>query len=142
MALIKYTRPNTDLFSRSFNDVIDEFFSSAANYRKDNFLPSVDVSETDSRFEISVELPGMKKEDIMVDLEKGRLTISGERKFENKEEGKNYHRVESHYGEFSRSFYLPDSINEETINAKYENGILNITIDKSEDKVKRSIEIV
>lgn len=141
MALIKYTRPNTDLFSRTFNDVMDEFFSTAANYRNDNFTPSVDVSETEKQFEISVELPGMKKEDITVDLEKGRLTISGERKFENKEDGKNYHRVESHYGSFSRSFYLPDTIDESTIAAKYENGILDITIDKSEDKVKRNIEI-
>ena len=141
MALIKYSRPNTDLFSRSFNDVIDEFFSTANNYRNDNFLPSVDVSETDTQFHIEVELPGMNKEDITIDLEKSRLTISGERKRENKEEGKNFHRLESHYGTFSRSFYLPDTINEETVNAKYENGILNITIDKSEDKVKRNIEI-
>ena len=141
MALIKYTRPNTDLFSRNFNDVMDEFFSTAANYRNDNFMPSVDVSESEKQFEVSVELPGMKKEDITVDLEKGRLTISGERKFENNEEGKNYHRVETKYGSFSRSFQLPDSINEESIVAKYDNGILNITIEKSEDKVKRSIEI-
>lgn len=141
MALIKYSRPTTDLFSRTFNDVIDEFFATAANYRQDSFMPNVDVSETDDRFEIAVELPGMKKEDITVDLEKGRLTISGERKFENEEKGKNYHRVESRYGSFSRSFYLPDSINEDTINAKYEDGILSITIEKSEDKVKRSIEI-
>ena len=141
MALIKYTRPNNDVFSRSFNDVMDEFFSTAASYKKDNFMPSVDVSETDKQFEISVELPGVKKEDITVDLEKGRLTISGERKFNNNEEGKNYHRVESQYGTFSRSFYLPDTIAEDTIIAKYDNGILQITIDKSEDKVKRSIEI-
>jgi HSP20 family protein len=141
MALIKYSRPNADLFSRSFNDVIDEFFNTANNYRNDNFLPSVDVSETDTQFHIEVELPGMNKEDITIDLEKSRLTISGERKRENKEEGKNFHRLESHYGTFSRSFYLPDTINEETVNAKYENGILNITIDKSEDKVKRNIEI-
>lgn len=141
MALIKYTRPNNDVFSRTFNEVMDEFFSTAANYRNDNFMPSVDVSETEKQFEVSVELPGMKKEDITVDLEKGRLTISGERKFENKEEGKNYHRVETKYGTFSRSFQLPDSINEESIVARYDNGILNITIEKSEDKVKRSIEI-
>ena len=142
MALIKYNRPNTDVFSRNFNDIVDEFFNNAtSNYRKDNFMPSVDVSETDSQFEVSVELPGLKKEDINVDLEKGRLTISGERKFKNEEEGKNFHRVETQYGKFSRSFYLPDSIDENSIAAKYEDGILNITINKSEEKVKKQIEI-
>ncbi|MBO6522357.1 MAG: Hsp20/alpha crystallin family protein [Balneolaceae bacterium] len=142
MALIKYNRPNTDVFSRNFNDIVDEFFNNATtNYRKDNFMPSVDVSETDEQFEVSVELPGLKKEDIKVDLEKGRLTISGERKFKNEEEGKNFHRVETQYGKFSRSFYLPDSIHEDSITAKYEDGILNISIKKSEEKVKKQIEI-
>ena len=137
MALVRYNRPNTDVFSRSFNDFVDEFFN-IGEYRKDNFMPSVDVSETETQFLVSVELPGMKKEEINVDLEKGRLTVSGERKFQNEEEGKNYHRLETKYGKFSRSFYLPDSIDEETIAAKYEDGILNITINKSEDKVKKT----
>jgi len=142
MALIKYTRPNTDLFSRNFNDIVDEFFNNAStNYRKDSFMPSVDVSETDKQFEVSVELPGLKKEDINVDLEKGSLTISGERKFKNEEEGKNYHRVETQYGKFSRSFYLPDIIDEDSILAKYEDGILHISINKSDEKVKKQIEI-
>tara|TARA_R110000868_G_scaffold259361_2_gene517153 strand:- start:16119 stop:16550 length:432 start_codon:yes stop_codon:yes gene_type:complete len=142
MALIKYSRPNTDLFSRNFNDIVDEFFNnSASNYRKDSFMPSVDVSETNTQFEVSVELPGLKKEDINVNLEKSRLTISGERKFKNEEEGKNFHRLETQYGKFSRSFYLPDTIDEESILAKYEDGILNITINKSEEKVKKQIEI-
>ena len=141
MALIKYTRPNTDLFSRRFNDIVDEFFNNSDSYRSDSFMPSVDVAETDTHFEISAELPGMKKEDIQVDLENGRLSITGERSFRNEEEGKNYHRVENRYGSFSRSFYLPDSIDEDSISAKYEDGILNITIAKNEQKVKKQIEI-
>ncbi len=142
MALIKYTRPSSDLFSRNFNDIVDEFFNhKSSNYKRDNFMPSVDVSETETQFEVSVELPGLKKEDISVNLEKGRLTISGERKFENKEEGKNFHRVETQYGKFSRSFYLPDSIDESSISAKYDAGILSITINKSEEEAKKQIEI-
>lgn len=104
-------------------------------------MPSVDVSETETLFEVSVVLPGLKKEDISVDLEKGKLTISGERKFENKDEGKNFHRVETQYGKFSRSFYLPDSIDESSISAKYDAGILSITINKSEEEAKKQIEI-
>ncbi|NET34104.1 MAG: Hsp20/alpha crystallin family protein [Cyanothece sp. SIO1E1] len=141
MSLIKYRRPNTDVFSRSFDDLFNEFFSAAPAYKRDRFMPSVDVSETDTQFQLSVELPGLSKEAIKVDLEKGRLTISGERKFENKEEGKNYHRIETQYGSFSRTFHLPDSIDEDSVVAKYENGILNITIDKNNDKVKKQIEI-
>lgn len=141
MALIKYNRPNTELFSRNFNDFIDEFFNNSASYKSDTFLPSVDISETETQFGISVQLPGMKKDDIKVNLENGRLTITGERKFEDEENGKNFHRVETQYGTFSRSFYLPDTVDEESIAAKYEDGILNITINKSEEKVKKQIEI-
>jgi HSP20 family protein len=130
-----------DLHSTRFSDVLDEFFNESLNYRKDSFMPSVDISETDTGFEVSVALPGMKKDDIQVDLENGELSISGERKFENEEEGKNYHRLETGYGTFRRSFQLPDSIDEESIKAVYQNGVLNITIDKSEQKVKKQIKI-
>lgn len=141
MALMKYSRPNIDLHSKNFSDILDEFFNESLNYRKDSFMPSVDISETKKEFEVSVALPGMNKEDINVDLENGRLSISGERKFENEENNKNYHRVESGFGSFSRSFQLPDTIDEDSIFAKYEDGVLNITIAKSEEKVKKQIKI-
>ncbi|WP_020403322.1 Hsp20/alpha crystallin family protein [Gracilimonas tropica] len=141
MALINYTRPNVDLHSKRFSDILDEFFNDSIRYKKDSFVPSVDISETENSFEISVALPGMKKEDISVDLDDGRLTISGERKFEKEDEGKNYHRLESGFGTFSRSFQLPDNIDESSIEAKYENGVLDITINKSEEKVKKQIKI-
>jgi len=141
MALLKYNQPDTDLLSRSFNDIMDEFFSKTSDYRNGNFVPSVDISETDKEFEISAQLPGMKKDDIIVDLENGRLTLSGERKFEKEEEGKNYHRVETQFGKFSRSFYLPDSIDEDSIKATYKDGVLNITIAKNKEKVRKQIKI-
>ncbi|MEQ9264633.1 MAG: Hsp20/alpha crystallin family protein [Balneolaceae bacterium] len=142
MSLIKYRRANTDGFSKSFNDVVDEFFNYSNNYRKDNFMPSVDISETDTQFEVAVQLPGLKKEDISVNLEKSQLTISGERKLKSEDEGKNFHRLETSFGKFSRTFYLPDTIDEESISAKYEDGILDITINKSEEKAKKQIEII
>ncbi|MEX0844143.1 MAG: Hsp20/alpha crystallin family protein [Balneolaceae bacterium] len=141
MTLINYTRPDTNLQSKRFSDILDDFFNDSLNTRTDSFKPSVDISETDNEFEVSVALPGMKKEDIQVDLDNGRLTISGERKFENEENGKNFHRVESRFGSFTRSFQLPDTIDGESIVAKYDNGLLNITIAKSEEKVKKQIEI-
>jgi HSP20 family protein len=120
---------------------MDEFFNDAVSARRDNFVPNIDISETDTQFLISAELPGMKKDDIDISLENSRLSISGERSFENEEEGKKFHRVETKYGSFNRSFQLPDNVDETSIQAKYEDGLLNITIDKSEEKVKKQIEI-
>ena len=88
MGLIKYSRPDSDILSRSFDDLFNEFFSNTPSYKRDGFMPSVDISESEKQFELSVELPGMKKEDIKIDLENGRLTISGERKFKNEEKRK------------------------------------------------------
>lgn len=141
MTLVRYNRPNRDVMSKNFSDIMDEFFNDVVNTNRDSFVPGIDISETDNQFLISAELPGMSKEDIDISLDNGRLTISGERKFEKEEEGKTFHRVETRYGSFNRSFQLPDNVDEESINAKYENGLLNITIDKAEDKVKKKIEI-
>jgi len=141
MALIKYNQPSTDLLSRRFNDIIDEFFNDTSEYRSNGFVPSVDISETEKQFEISAQLPGMEKDDINIDLENGRLTISGERELKKEKDGKNYHRVETQFGKFSRSFYLPDSVDEDAIKANYKDGVLNITIDKNEEKVKKQIKV-
>jgi HSP20 family protein len=120
---------------------MDEFFNDAVGYNGDSFVPSIDISETDETFLITAELPGMKKEDINISLDNGRLLISGKRNTEEKEEGKTFHRVETKRGSFERSFKLPDHVDEETINATYKDGLLNITIDKAENKVKKQIEI-
>lgn len=141
MTLTRYNRSNDDLMSKRFSDIMDEFFNEAVSTRRNNFTPSIDISETDDQFLISAELPGMQKEDINIDLENGRLTISGERSFKKEEEGKKFHRVETRYGSFNRSFQLPDNVDEESIEASYEDGLLNISVDKDEDKVKKQIEI-
>jgi HSP20 family protein len=141
MALMRYSQPDTDVFGKGFTDIIDEFFNDAVATRRSTFAPSIDISETEKQFMIDVELPGMEKKDIDINLENGRLTISGERKFESEENGRQYHRVESHYGSFTRSFQLPDNVNDDSIVASYKDGILSITIDKSEEKMKKQIKI-
>lgn len=141
MAITRFNRPESDLMSKRFSDIMDEFFNDAVKTRRNTFVPSIDVSETEDQFLISAELPGMDKDNIDISLENGRLSISGERSFEKEDKGKKYHRVESSYGSFERSFQLPDNVDEESISATYENGLLNISIDKSEDKVKKQIEI-
>ncbi|WP_234571500.1 Hsp20/alpha crystallin family protein [Rhodohalobacter sp. 614A] len=141
MTLIKYNQPGRDIFGKRFSDIMDEFFNDAVATRQTSFAPSIDISETDKQYLIDVELPGISKEDIDLNIENNTLTISGERKFEKKEDGKQYHRVESHYGSFSRSFTLPDNVKTDSINATYNNGILNITVDKSEQQMKKQIKI-
>lgn len=144
MAIARF-RPNAtfdrDLFPKRFSDVLDEFFNDAVATKRDNFVPGIDIAESDDSFHVTVELPGMKKDDININLEDNQLTISGERKFENKEDGKKYHRVESRYGKFTRSFMLPDNVDGESITAKYEDGLLKIDIAKSEEKISKKIEI-
>ena len=117
MTLMRYNKPKNDLMSKRFSDIMDEFFNDAVSARRDSFVPSIDISETNNEFLITAELPGMKKEDITISLENNRLSISGERSFENEDKGKTFHRVETQYGSFERSFQLPDNVDEESIQA-------------------------
>lgn len=141
MTLIKYNRPETDIFGKRFSDIMDEFFNDAVASRRNSFTPSIDISETDKQYVIDVEVPGMNKKDISLNVENNTLTISGERTFEKEEDNKQYHRVESHYGSFSRSFTLPENADYESVQATYTNGILTITVDKSEKSLKKQIDI-
>ena len=87
-------------------------------------------------------MPGVKKEDIKVDLNKGILTISGERKTKEEVKQEDYYKIETYFGKFSRSFTLPDNVDIENIEAKSDNGVLEIVIPKLKDDVsKKSIEI-
>lgn len=142
MAIARFQPWERDLTTRNFSDLLDDFFSEAVN-KREGFLPGIDVSETDTQFEINVTLPGMKKDDINISLENNLLTVSGERKFKDEEtdENKKYHRVESRYGKFERSLQLPDNIDSDSVDATYEDGVLHITVEKSEDKVRKQIEI-
>lgn len=141
MTLINYNRPNREIANKRFSDLMDEFFNDVVSTNRDSFIPGINISETEDEFQITAELPGMNKDDISVNLDNNRLTISGERKFEKEKSGKKFHRVETSYGTFNRSFQLPDNVDEESISASYENGLLNISLKKAEDKVKKKIEI-
>ncbi|MEX1063425.1 MAG: Hsp20/alpha crystallin family protein [Balneolaceae bacterium] len=129
---------------------MDEFFNGAVTtrengfrprIRENGFRPRIDVAESEQRYEVKVYLPGMKKDEISVNLENGLLTVSGERKIQNEEKQKKFHRVETSYGSFSRSFQLPENIDPESVNATYKDGILEITVDKSEENVRKQIKI-
>lgn len=141
MTLIKYSRPGRNLVGRQFSDIMDEFFNEAVATRNSGFTPDINISETEDKLSIEVDIPGMKKEDIQIGIENGALTISGERKNKNEEEGRTFHKVETHYGSFERSFQLPDHVDEESIEAAYKDGILQIDMNKKEEKLKKQIAI-
>ncbi len=132
---------NSDVTSLS--NWMDRVFDEVVNRNSGTFVPTLNVSETDKTFEISVALPGMKRDDVEIHYENDILTISGERKWkhEEKEDGRRYHRVESGYGSFSRSLPLPNFVDSENISAQFENGELIITAPKLKEKAGKKIEV-
>jgi HSP20 family protein len=94
--------------------------------------PSADISETEREYLIRAELPAVKKEDVRVTVDRGMITIEGERKQQKEEKGEKYHRVESVYGSFTRSFSLPEDTNVEDIRCEDKNGVLTVHIPKTQ----------
>ena len=103
--------------------------------------PTVDISETDAEYLLKAQLPAVKKEDVHVTFDDGMLTISGERKQEKEEKGEKFHRTESLYGAFSRSFSLPESINAAAIRAEAKDGVITIHVPKSKIEARKPTEI-
>jgi len=105
------------------------------------WAPAVDVSEDSDNFLVHAELPGLKPEDIDIELENNVLTLKGQRNFERKDEKQNYHFVERSYGSFYRSFSLPRNVDPNGIQANFEDGVLKISIPKTEQAKPRKVEI-
>jgi len=105
-----------------------------------DWVPPVDISETDLEFQIQAELPGIKKKDIKVTLEGGILTLQGERPEGQEEKGRRLHRVERSYGRFVRSFTLPDVVDETKVNTKLRDGMLPLRLPKSPAAISQAIE--
>ena len=106
-----------------------------------DWTPSVDISETDKEFVIRASLPAVKKEDIHVSVADGMVTLQGERKQERKEEGEKFHRVESYYGRFMRSFSIPKNANADAIRCESKDGVLTVHLPKSAVKTPQEKKI-
>jgi HSP20 family protein len=141
MKLIRYNQLDPQV-PASFSGMLDRFFSDSMSAALKQFTPAVDISEDEKSYAIHLAVPGVKKSDFKINLIDGKLTVSGERKMEEKKEGKNYHSIETQFGNFSRSFFLPEDVLADQIEASYENGILILTLPKREKKVaKATIEV-
>lgn len=105
------------------------------------WVPAVDIKEDQHNFKLKVDLPGIDKDDIVISMENGMLSIQGERHEDKKEEGDNFYRIERVSGKFYRRFALPETADSENIQANIKKGVLELTIPKKEIAKPKSIEI-
>ena len=148
MKLIPYRRsesPAREHESRIFPEIsrfFDDFFTDFATMRsRENWLPAVDILEKDGQMILRCEIPGISEKDIDLKLEGNVLTLKGEKKLDHEEGRDNYHRVESFYGSFSRSFTLPETVDTDKIKADYKNGVLTVTIPQKPEVRPREIPV-
>jgi HSP20 family protein len=121
------------LWDRLFKEEMEPF--------RREWMPSLDVSETKNNIVLKAEAPGMDAKDIDISLARDILTIKGEKKQEKEEKDENYHRIERNYGSFSRSVRLPQEVQSDKIKANYKDGVLKITLPKSEEAKAKEIKI-
>lgn len=130
-----------EIWRRPFSALRMPFWAGTGALEAEGFSPSVDMYETEHEFVVKCDLPGVKKDDIDIDIAHNFLTISGEKCMEEKVEKSNYYRYESSYGKFSRNFELPEGLDIDKAKAHFEDGVLEIKLPKSEEAEKMSKKI-
>jgi HSP20 family protein len=140
MKLMQYTRPGLAAFGGLANlqDELERLFESPLQA---SWTPALDVHEDKDSYNIRVELPGMKREEIEVSIQDNSVTISGERKAEEVKEGTERHRQERFYGKFSRALSLPTAVDGNKVKASYKDGVLTVTLPKVEEAKPRQITV-
>ena len=142
--LRNFRRSNRDFsneIDRFFGDFWQSDFPAFFSNREMTWTPRMDVKESEDAYILHADLPGLKQNDVKITLNDHVLTISGERKHEEEKKNEKYHYVERAYGSFQRSFTLPSSINGDKIKAEYKDGVLNITLPKTEESKPKEIAI-
>ena len=128
--------------NRFFTDSLFEpFLREGEELATESFVPAVDIREEEEKYILEAELPGMKKEDVHIEVKDGVLTFSGERKSEHEEKTDKYTRVERSHGTFKRTFSLPEHVEEEKIEAAYKDGVLTMTLPKGEKAKPKQIDV-
>jgi len=127
-------------FSR-LQDDMNRALTKGSERAQRSFSPAVDIFEEKEAIVVAVELPGVKAEDVNITVENDLLTISGERRFERREDKGDWHRVESTYGQFTRSFALPKTVSAENIEANLDGGVLTLRLAKRQEAKPRKIEV-
>lgn len=131
-----------DSLRREMDQLFNQFFGAEDGGESlQMFAPRTNVAETEKHYEITVDLPGLKPEEFNVELKEGHLWITGERKQETEEKGKTYHRVERFFGQFRRVIPLGGDVDAEKIAAEYKDGVLRITVPKTEAAQPKRIAV-
>ncbi len=131
-----------DVFRREMEDLAGRLQDSeGVTDEMASFSPRTNVAETDKSYEISLDLAGMKPDDFKIEMLEGRLSISGERHHEAKEEGKTFHRIERRYGKFSRTFTLGQDVDPEAVAAEYKDGVLHVVVPKTAKAQPKRIQV-
>lgn len=129
----------SELFPSVFEDFFkpwNEWLGNGGRWGRELNIPAVNVTENDNEYTLSVAAPGLKKSDFNIDVEGNMLTISTEKEESKEEKDAMYTRKEYNYSSFSRSFTLPEEVNKERVEAKYEEGVLKLTLPKKEEAKK------
>ena len=125
-----------------FDDIVKDFFAGFSNVRAARGVyPLLDIKEDKEKYTIGIEIPGVEKKDLKISVKKEKLIIQGEKREEKKREEESYLRVERSYGNFMRSVSLPTGVDQSKITAKYNNGVLKITLPKTEKGKAKEVEV-
>ncbi len=145
MSLIRYFNPE---LTSSLGNMRDQFgrlfdlaFPSQSAESLADWMPSLDAHEDKDKYTVTLEIPGMKKEDMHVSVHDGVLTVSGERKGGTETKDGTVHRRERYFGKFSRSVSLPSAVSADKVNAAYKDGVLTVEIPKAEEAKPKTIDV-
>jgi HSP20 family protein len=143
MTLVKFSNgQKNNTVNPWFSDVFDSIINdSFLNDRFVNKVPAVNIAETENEFQIELAVPGLKKEDFKINLDKNVLSVSAEKKTENADETKKYSKKEYSYNSFVRSFTLPETADQTKISAEYNDGVLKLVVAKKEEAKLQAREI-
>jgi len=130
-----------DRMDRLFEDSLNRFRGGEGDMAQSTWSPAVDIYETPKNIIIKAEIPGVNKKDISIELKNDSLYLKGDRKLEKESKEENYHRMERSYGSFRRVFSLPTSVDQDKIKAKFNNGVLQISIPKLEEEIDKAVNI-
>ena len=137
MSLMRFS-PSTELEEFPVGLRVSRLFSEPSNRP---WSPAVDIFETEHELVLKADVPEIEMKDIDVQVENGTLTLKGERKFEQEQNGRGYHRIERGYGSFVRAFTLPDSVDVDKVKAEYKSGVLTVTLSKKEVAKPKTIRV-
>jgi HSP20 family protein len=136
MALVMNPQP----FSRDVDRLFDAFFGADREQGR-RWVPPVDLVEAEDHFVLKADLPGLSEDDVSIEVQDGALTISGERSADHQSNERGWYRIERSFGSFSRSLTLPDGVDPDAISARFERGVLEVSIPKPEERKPRRVEI-